>query len=69
MTSTFVCGGCGSLIETAEEFDKKAIEEAERLWGVPDAHKNPDMVRICDDCFKELIETGLKETKNMRSHE
>jgi hypothetical protein len=51
----YICGACGQTCCTNNSPEEEAsrLEEAKRLWNKhPD---DPDMVRICDDCFNEIM--------------
>lgn len=52
------CAVCGRAFDgTPEEMaadEKLAVAEAKELFGVDDPLHHPQMVRICDDCFRTL---------------
>ena len=55
---TFTCENCGGVFNL-ETTDDEADAEAERLFGVKNAHSkvgsgDDDMAIICDDCWKSL---------------
>jgi hypothetical protein len=53
---TFTCENCGEVFEN-ESTDEEADAEAERLFGVKNAHSkvgdgDDDMAIVCEDCWK-----------------
>lgn len=51
----YTCSCCGkrciSSYPTAE-----ADKEAEKVFGVKNASKDPDMRIVCDDCYHEIMQ-------------
>ena len=52
--SEYTCAQCGGTFTRIVD-DAVAIAEADRDFGVPDAHTNPHMVIVCDDCYRALL--------------
>jgi hypothetical protein len=59
---TFTCANCGGTFDKAWS-DEESDAEAERLFGVKDAHSklgDGDMAIVCDDCWKAMGLDSLK---------
>ncbi len=52
--SEYTCAQCGGTFTRASD-DAKAIAEAARDFGVPEAHRDPAMVIVCDDCYRAFM--------------
>lgn len=51
-THSFTCAAClQTFCETRSEAE--ANDEARELWGVEEASKRDDFVKVCDDCFRK----------------
>lgn len=51
---SFTCEHCKGVFETAWS-DEDSNKEAEQLWDVKDAHAQPHMAVVCDDCYMMMI--------------
>jgi hypothetical protein len=49
---TFTCAVCGQVFPQDPATVAEAEAEAARLWGVPQASQDPDMVVLCDPCYQ-----------------
>lgn len=49
----YTCAQCGGVF-TAEWTREEAEAEALEKFGIENAASNPDMVQVCDGCWKEL---------------
>lgn len=56
--SSFICDACHQMA-TFNWTEEEANAEAEQLWGVKDASKQPGMMRVCDTCFNRLVKSRI----------
>lgn len=53
MSLTYTCSACGGKFESGWS-DDEADAEAADTFMVPNAHLNPNMRIVCDDCYKRM---------------
>lgn len=50
----YTCGSCGKRCISSKPLEA-ADAEAEELFGVKSASKDPNMAIVCDHCFQEWM--------------
>lgn len=51
---TYICAHCKGEFAETPDGDERARDEAMELWGCD--INDPDMVVVCDDCFKDFMD-------------
>ena len=53
MPKTFTCDECHETFES-DWSDGEANDQAQELFGVPEASSHPLMAEVCSDCYTKM---------------